>query len=177
VLGLLLWMLIAIDDRLACGVRRAALPRIDGNSFFCVLLIGVMVGSLMIKPPGQGRKCRDLSSGFYSYLKMTHKHSFIADSEHAPQRRRNFILPVTQGAAAMQDYRAYALRPDGRIFRAHIMKCEDDKDALVQAHEFAYAADVEVWQSAREIGRIPHRSKESVAPKLPAFWRSEVGGY
>jgi hypothetical protein len=54
----------------------------------------------------------------------------------------------------MAEYRAYILDAANHITLAHVVDASDDGDALVKAKGLGKHNVIEVWQSARIVGRI-----------------------
>jgi hypothetical protein len=51
----------------------------------------------------------------------------------------------------MPEYRAYVIRPDGKIFKRVELVCADDEAAKEQAKALVNGHDVELWQEGRRI--------------------------
>jgi hypothetical protein len=58
----------------------------------------------------------------------------------------------------MVDYRAYVLDKDGHIIKAEPLSCESDDEAVTAAQLFVDGHDVEIWQRARFIRRLPRKN-------------------
>jgi len=56
----------------------------------------------------------------------------------------------------MPAYRVYVLTKDNRVIGPpKIIECRGEQEALVKAQEFAEDHDVELWDGARLIARLP----------------------
>ena len=51
-------------------------------------------------------------------------------------------------------YRAYTIGPEGHIVDFLNIEAEDDLAAMDAARNTLHGRDVEVWQQAREVGRL-----------------------
>ena len=51
-------------------------------------------------------------------------------------------------------YRAYTIGPDGHFVDFLAIEAEDDLAAIESARNCLQGRDVEVWQQAREVGRL-----------------------
>ena len=61
-------------------------------------------------------------------------------------------------AQALIHYRVYQLDTAGHILAGHSIVCRSDAEAMGAARRFAeQAAAVEVWESARRVGRLRQR--------------------
>jgi hypothetical protein len=55
----------------------------------------------------------------------------------------------------MQEYRIYTLDKDGKIGSPpEVIECEDDSAAFEHARQLLNGTAVEVWQTARRVGRL-----------------------
>jgi hypothetical protein len=53
------------------------------------------------------------------------------------------------------DYRAYIIGSDGRIKSFETFVCKDDDDAVAAAERLVDGHDIEVWNGARLVFRLP----------------------
>jgi hypothetical protein len=55
----------------------------------------------------------------------------------------------------MPDYRVYPVDGDGHILAvAYVVTCESDQEAIEKARPLVNGHGVELWQGARQVGRI-----------------------
>jgi hypothetical protein len=54
----------------------------------------------------------------------------------------------------MAEYRAYAIGPDGRIFKADPMICDNDEEAIAQVRTLAAEHVIEIWSGDRFVVRV-----------------------
>ena len=55
----------------------------------------------------------------------------------------------------MVGYRAYIMGKDDHILGAHVIKADTDDEAVRLAKIYVDGCDVEVWQAARRVARLP----------------------
>jgi hypothetical protein len=60
----------------------------------------------------------------------------------------------------MPDYRAYLVGEDGHFFNFEEMVCDNDAEALERARQLVDGHDVELWNGARLVELLKHRSDE-----------------
>jgi hypothetical protein len=73
------------------------------------------------------------------------------------QLTRIAVAEVKRSVAAMPNYRAYILAPDGRIMRPVDLECPDDEAAKEAAKQLVNIHDVELWHGARKIETFKHK--------------------
>jgi hypothetical protein len=56
-------------------------------------------------------------------------------------------------------YRAYTIGPDGHFVDFLNIEAEDDRSAIEVARNCLRGRDVEVWQQAREVGRLDRHAE------------------
>jgi hypothetical protein len=66
---------------------------------------------------------------------------------------------LTGRGGGMVGYRAYIMSKDDHIVDAHVIKANTDDEAVKLANIYADGCDVEVWQAARKVARLPHMDK------------------
>jgi hypothetical protein len=54
----------------------------------------------------------------------------------------------------MSEYRAYAIGPDGHIFKAEPMICENDDEAIARVRALAAEHTIEIWSGDRFVVRL-----------------------
>ena len=54
----------------------------------------------------------------------------------------------------MFEYRAYAIGPDGHIFRAEPMICKSDEEAITRARKLVAEHAIEIWSGDRFVVRL-----------------------
>lgn len=59
----------------------------------------------------------------------------------------------------MSGYRLYFLDEEDHIIRANELECSSDEEAIVTAEQCRDGRDVELWQKARFIKKIPKLPK------------------
>jgi hypothetical protein len=65
----------------------------------------------------------------------------------------------------MREYRLYPVASTGHVVGpAHIITCENDQEALQTAQSLVNGRDLEVWEGARTVGKIP--SRPQMAPPV-----------
>jgi hypothetical protein len=65
----------------------------------------------------------------------------------------------------MPDYRVYPVDKDNHIAAvAYIVTCDTDQDAIENARPLVNGHDVELWQGARQVGRI--KAEEARRPTV-----------
>ncbi len=53
-------------------------------------------------------------------------------------------------------YRFYKINPDDHVVGPpHIVKCEDDDAALIEARKFVDGHAIEIWRDSKRVGLIP----------------------
>ncbi len=57
-------------------------------------------------------------------------------------------------------YRAYTIGPDGHFIDFLNIEAEDDLAAIETARNCLQGRDVEVWQQAREVGRVDQHADD-----------------
>lgn len=56
----------------------------------------------------------------------------------------------------MTDYRVFEIDREGRVSApAHVIRCQDDEQAIAQAVVLAAGSAIEVWAGERRVGIIP----------------------
>jgi len=61
----------------------------------------------------------------------------------------------------MRNYQFNFLDQDGRIFRAEMVPCKDDLDALAYGARASAVQTVELWDGSRLVARVdPNNAKE-----------------
>jgi len=66
---------------------------------------------------------------------------------------------------AMPEYRAYIIDHDGHIKSFEPLVCADDVAAIANAKRLVDGHDVEVWQGARKVTTLAHKSDTSSRQK------------
>jgi hypothetical protein len=69
---------------------------------------------------------------------------------------------LTGRGGGMVGYRAYIMGKDDHIVGAHVIKANTDDEAVRLAKIYVDDGDVEVWQAARKVARLP--CADSAAP-------------
>jgi hypothetical protein len=54
----------------------------------------------------------------------------------------------------MSDYRVYSIGPDGHIFKAEQMICDDDEEAISRARVTVEEHPIEIWSGDRFVIRL-----------------------
>ena len=57
-------------------------------------------------------------------------------------------------------YRAYTIGPDGHFVDFRAIEAEDDLATIESARNCLQGRDVELWQQAREVGRLDRRADD-----------------
>ena len=75
-----------------------------------------------------------------------------------PELKWSALLVNSKHWQALIHYRVYQLDTAGHILAGHSIVCRSDAEAMGAARRFAeQAAAVEVWESARRVGRLRQR--------------------
>lgn len=61
----------------------------------------------------------------------------------------------------MRDYRAYTVGTDGRFIGFEPLVCDNDDDAIAKARSLLEGKDIELWDGARLVIRLPHKPKSA----------------
>ncbi len=77
------------------------------------------------------------------------------------QARSNVCMLACQQATmeVAVYYRAYTIGPDGHFVDFLNIEAEDDRAAIETARNCLQGRDVEVWQQAREVGRLDQHAE------------------
>ena len=59
------------------------------------------------------------------------------------------------------DYRVYGVNKDGQLAEATQISAVSDDEAKLIAHKMLDGADVEIWEGARLVARLPHEGSEA----------------
>jgi hypothetical protein len=66
------------------------------------------------------------------------------------------LVTVRGGVSMPKSYRAYEIDENGKIWRApHVVQAETDDDAIRQTKSVLNADDIEIWEGARMVARLP----------------------
>jgi hypothetical protein len=60
----------------------------------------------------------------------------------------------------VRDYRVYGVSKDGRLAEATLISAVPDEAKLI-AHKMLDGADVEIWEGARLVARLPHEGSDA----------------
>jgi hypothetical protein len=58
----------------------------------------------------------------------------------------------------MADYRIYVVGSDGHFINVVAIECADDAEATKRAAHLVDGHDVELWQRARKVASLPHKT-------------------
>ena len=58
----------------------------------------------------------------------------------------------------MPDYRAYVVGSDGHFINVVALECGDNAEAVEHAKQVVNGHDVELWQGARKVATLPHKT-------------------
>lgn len=65
-------------------------------------------------------------------------------------------VPETVAAMSTPAYRAYVFDEHDHILKAHVVYAETDEEAVAKTTTLVDAHNIEVWEGARLIARLPH---------------------
>jgi hypothetical protein len=64
----------------------------------------------------------------------------------------------------MPDYRVYPVDKSNHIVAApHVVTCDSDEEAIEKARPLVNGHDVELWDGARQVGRIKSNDSETAS--------------
>ena len=61
----------------------------------------------------------------------------------------------------MADYRVYVVGSDGHFIDVVVLECGDDAEATERAAQLVDGHDLELWQDARKVATLPHKTDTS----------------